>query len=115
MSLFTPFGRLNAGECKRSGPQRRDTSGFTCMQRPFLGGERALAVERTNDVRSRFTESAQLTSHGMPIACDFNGSCTASSLTRGGYNAAEQQRTIPRTSRGNDQRCTKARAAQRRL
>ena len=27
---------------------RRDTSCLTCLERPFLGGERALAVERTN-------------------------------------------------------------------
>ena len=46
VSLFTPLGRLNAGECTAPSRARRDTSGFTGRQRPFLGDERALAVAR---------------------------------------------------------------------
>ena len=58
VSLLTHYRPLNAGECKRGGPRVILQAGFTRMQRPFLCHKRAVAVERTNDARSRFTEGA---------------------------------------------------------
>ena len=48
VSLLTSFARLNARECGRAGPRASRHNRLQCTQRPFLCGERALAVERTN-------------------------------------------------------------------
>ena len=58
VSLLTPLDRLNAGECKRGGPRVILQASFTRMQRPFLGGERAVAVEWNNDAQNRDSQKA---------------------------------------------------------
>ena len=95
MSLLTRFGRLNAGECRRGGPRVILQASFTRMQRPFLCIERAVAVERTNDARSRVSEARQQL---MSSASHFNGSWRASLLTRGGYTLRSKRRytCVPR-------------------
>ena len=58
VSLFTPLGRMNAGECGRDGPRVILQASFTRMQRPFLCHKRAVVVEWTNDARDRDSQMA---------------------------------------------------------
>ena len=53
VSLFTPRGRLNAGECRRGGPRVILQASFTRMQRPFLCHKQPVAVERNTDAQNR--------------------------------------------------------------
>ena len=64
VSLFTPLGRLNAGECRRGGPRVILQASFTRMQRPFLCHKRAVAVERNTDARDRESQKGAA-SEGM--------------------------------------------------